>query len=136
MEASVENEGAKHRDLPDLRSFNAAFRAADDASLSSPRCYRMDRGLINLLLRSIALSVAIALFAAPMAQSNVLVTWAEECGSKPPPLVEEESYKSGAPARPGLPPTTRLGGEVFGHHGHFYFPSPVREVLTPPPDRG
>lgn len=87
------------------------------------------------LLRSLAVLVMVGFFAAPIAQSNALVAMAEECSSKPPPLVEEETHKSIAPAHPGLPATVPADGEVFGHDGHFYFPSPVREVLTPPPDR-
>lgn len=95
----------------------------------------MKTAVLLALLRTVALLLSLSLVVAPLAQTNVLVNWAEECGGKPPPVLEEESHKHPAPAGRNAIERGPARSEVFGHGGHFHFPAPVREVLAPPPDR-
>ena len=86
------------------------------------------------LLRALAIVLGLALLAAPLLQTGVTIVLVEECGSKPPPIIEEEVHKSIAPAAAGLPATVPSGVILRSDPGHGVLPSPDEEVISPPPD--
>lgn len=86
------------------------------------------------LMRSLAVVLAFALFTAPMVQSNVTSAMVEECGSKPPPIIEEEVHKSIPSAATTLPAAPSLGIDHRADAGPAELPSPARDVISPPPD--
>ena len=97
----------------------------------------IDRPRANLwhgLARSLALVLAFALFIAPMVQSNVTIAMVEECGSKPPPIIEEEVHKNIPSPAATLPAAPSLGIDHRADAGPAELPSPARDVISPPPD--
>ena len=90
--------------------------------------------LHHSLMRVLALVLAATLVVAPMVQSSVTIALVEECGSKPPPIIEEEVHKSIAPPGAALPDAPSRGTDLRAETGHGELPSPVRDVFSPPPD--
>ena len=98
---------------------------------------RTDRSFKQLrqaLACSLAVVLALALFTAPMVQSNVTSAMVEECGSKPPPIIEEEVHKTIPAAATTLPAAPALGIDHRADVGPAELPSPARDVISPPPD--
>lgn len=88
----------------------------------------------GLLLPGLALLLAGVLFSVPMMQTSVTVVMVEECGSKPPPIIEEEVHKSIAPSKIRLATPASPGVSLGRDAGPGDHSSPIRDILVPPPD--
>ena len=90
-------------------------------------------GLSWTIVRFLALALGFSLYITPMVQSTMNVAFAEECTSKPHSIVEEEVHKSIAPAGASLPDIPFSGMACLVDRGHGALPSPLRDVISPPP---
>ena len=88
----------------------------------------------RMTLPVMAVLLATALFAAPMMQTSVTIVLVEECGSKPPPIIEEEVHKSIAPAGLRLSTPSAPGVAMGRDTGPGDHTSPVRDILVPAPN--
>jgi hypothetical protein len=88
----------------------------------------------GLVLRAVTLLLALALLGAPLLQTGVTLAMVEECG-KPLPIIEEEVHKSIAPPAACMPDAPSSGVLLRSDPGHGALPSPLREVISPPPER-
>ncbi|MFZ1688108.1 MAG: hypothetical protein WAU70_11835 [Flavobacteriales bacterium] len=93
------------------------------------------RDLHGLTMRLLALLLGASLFLTPLAQSDVAMQMVEECGTKLPQVLEEEIHKTLAPTSARLPLAPIVGVRYHAVKNDLAFLHPVRDVITPPPDR-